>query len=832
MANVFNPDPFKGTDSPSFLGASRGRASADARTFAVDQSAGIKASNLANTVNNAATLGLSIFDVVDKGFQESQRKQFQAAHDDILNEFGVNDATNLEQGAGNTDPKLPGQITDSQKELANLARAQRAGAMNSSTYWARTQSVVRQLRAKYPAYRDQIDNMVSSITGATPANALRSALMAENTRLQSQAENPEKDRQRLINANLQYLPADYAAREGKDGQYSTLELQDYISKQRRGILDIEVKAKQAGLESSNLGLIDKRRNVNQNQAEDVFNQDSAMTMRSNMVSIFGSGSKYNTLINQARELSASGKPVPAEQAVQIQSLLAQGRQQYVAVMAAKHADYISKGMDPKVADANRERYLKQYDDIAGYATSGKYELLNHNILRLEAESGESAINISNLSPTLRDLSGLKRVVGPEVEKYLFTSLDGQTLVGNIMTELTLGQGKAIRNANQEAKGRGAVTPETRKGVVDFNIKALTSPTTSLEGMQNAANALYGEENKGWLSDISPGNQYRTFQMMTTPAMTDRMYKLRESDPEVWAKYRGWTLDAFSGLMRTAINTTRETVVHRKNINIGFDEKNGQFTYAPKQATPARGITSNPLNFIAGGAILGAGEAIENVLLDPLALHAVSELNKALVTLKPVFDKEPGGQGIGSFLSDVVKANGIDVEADFQGSTADNLWSSLVNPVGGTLKGRSNLGGENKEKEKFMTIQTFFSMQLENRSKAIDDETQIAIQRFQTNPQNLSDHEVSKLAELYADVNTTASKGIEQERKELSAIMRNAKSDAEFEAALNELIDLTNDVPISDEQSRGRMIERGTELIRVALTGRKLDEVVPLRASLN
>ena len=157
--NTFNPDPFRGNvDAPSFLGASRGRSAVAAKKTQADTSGAAVQSDVdfdqGQTAQKSAALGLSLFKVVDEGIQRKQQTNLQAKIDIIDNEFGVSDRTDLDVEAGTA---TPAQIGTAGKELERLAKAQASGQLRDSHYWARVNSVVRQMRAKFPAYRDQID---------------------------------------------------------------------------------------------------------------------------------------------------------------------------------------------------------------------------------------------------------------------------------------------------------------------------------------------------------------------------------------------------------------------------------------------------------------------------------------------------------------------------------------------------------------------------------------------------------------------------------------------------------------------------------------------------
>lgn len=77
---------------------------------------------------------------------------------------------------------IPPELGPGADKMSRMQQARAQGKLTDSQYWAQLTADVKDLRAQYPGYNDQIDSIVSNITGGTPANKLRDALDMYNLR--------------------------------------------------------------------------------------------------------------------------------------------------------------------------------------------------------------------------------------------------------------------------------------------------------------------------------------------------------------------------------------------------------------------------------------------------------------------------------------------------------------------------------------------------------------------------------------------------------------------------------------------------------------------------
>jgi hypothetical protein len=109
-----------------------------------------KKSSTANLIDGVATIGDAAIKFGDQLFKSVINDETTAAVDQVREEFAVNgdiyggrDVTN--------DPQKPEEIDRQLKYAGEIRQGLMAGTIKDSNYWARLDSISRQLRTRYPA---------------------------------------------------------------------------------------------------------------------------------------------------------------------------------------------------------------------------------------------------------------------------------------------------------------------------------------------------------------------------------------------------------------------------------------------------------------------------------------------------------------------------------------------------------------------------------------------------------------------------------------------------------------------------------------------------------
>lgn len=157
----------------------------------------------ANTSGGRALEGLgedlkSDVGLADKIIHEKADQALTSSIDKIRDSFGVAAAADQSSGiaeavgqAGGEGTSLtapaaapmPLPVSRLGNQVNGLYESYQQGGMSNSAFFAKMESAVRQVKQQFPGYENDIDTIVSTKLGTTPANALRSALLDDVTKL-------------------------------------------------------------------------------------------------------------------------------------------------------------------------------------------------------------------------------------------------------------------------------------------------------------------------------------------------------------------------------------------------------------------------------------------------------------------------------------------------------------------------------------------------------------------------------------------------------------------------------------------------------------------------
>lgn len=179
---VFNPDVggVPNANMPDSTGASRG-AGPDKSFEALFSGLGEGLTSAVQTADN----------FMKNSIEDDARYGFEA----------LNDESNLSVST------VPQDILNSQEGLTKLAQAHVQGKVTQEYYYSRLASQLKGLRAKYPGYEKEVDDIVQKVTGTRPANAFRDALMANIERANAAVSSSQDKFQSFVtnSSNIGYI---------------------------------------------------------------------------------------------------------------------------------------------------------------------------------------------------------------------------------------------------------------------------------------------------------------------------------------------------------------------------------------------------------------------------------------------------------------------------------------------------------------------------------------------------------------------------------------------------------------------------------------------------
>lgn len=583
----FNVNVKNVENSSGFLGASRGASAPVQRKFVesagsvVDLSGAIKSKGAADNVllDAAGSLYTTALNATDSIIKSNIEEIATIETDQIFNEFGADDTTLIKGTTPEKEP-APSEIDSAAKNLERLSTAQRRGVVDENTYWARMETVSRQLRARYPGHRDYIDQKISSIAGGKPANQIVQNLMAQAAKGSNSALEQEKNRREFIEKLTiegMYTP------ELEQMEYSQLLAYSGPLFSRRQALT------QQRTELDVLGTVDKVQGERATKLAQTSVQIGLAQTVKNVASPLGKD--FETLNRQIIEASKSDKPLDADTQEKLRADF--GRLKMTA-MASLQSDLIDN-YQTTLTKQQREEVLAPAKEFFDMLEQGlvdpKSGLFMRTINRLEAYEKQDLNKLMDV-PGMRMAQAVTKVIGPQNSALVLqnnatlrTAID-KVLVSDIFDQSFDGKGPAIADRIRYAASANELDPKVPKTLMNNFIQVLNNPTSTPEAVTKAAQAMYRMDNTFLSNDIVPVNeQPAVFTRLVNSSTYD---KLKEVGGQPVEDYRNWAKGNF-------LNVFRRYADDLKGVDAGlvtFDAKAGEFKVAAEvAATGGRGGAS-------------------------------------------------------------------------------------------------------------------------------------------------------------------------------------------------------------------------------------------------
>lgn len=539
--------------APSYVGASQGiRSSGDTSVATLFEGLAEAIKSGVNLVDqhNKDQIEQDVFDMVDAA---------QA-------EFGIPEATDLQMDANRKSwATMPQGVQQSMDQLDTLQSAFASGALKESHYWARLNSMVRQLRGKYPGYRAEIDQVVSSITGARPANALRSALMREWAEAAQGTGLSDEDK--FVNANLAYIPQDYWDKKGTPSAWGLDQLRADVSYKKR--VEQEVTAR-----SSEMTLLDKEDKLGSQDVLRSFNADAIQLVQVNMSDVSNAvGKSYaeaSEAIQQFADRHSRGVDIDATEIEQLTGVinnLVREQEAQLNQMYASNSIY-TKYLNREQVEAGISSAMRPMRLLQQAMADKDFGLMRSVAASIEAQKMEVYKQQVGDVPQLQRLEVLGNMVSGEVMQIILAQdlevtggvlvkvLADATRAGLLLGETTMAD--SLEEANSKGQGAGlAKSVANWRAELDTALSGDLSPELFL----NKARGMFGQDNdRIFLGEMfkNPKSKVDFFSAVASPEFSNKMLQLRDKGhTEAWNLYRGWVGRNFFSLFRQDIEALQD-----------------------------------------------------------------------------------------------------------------------------------------------------------------------------------------------------------------------------------------------------------------------------------
>jgi len=658
------------TQAPQFLGYSRG--GQDTNAF------GKLFSGLGEAIGMAA-------ETADMGIQENIKEDVYAAYDQTNQEFGVTDRQLFEQDAGK--PQVPADIQQAGENLRRMNMAVQQGNLSDTHYWARMEAQVRQLRAKYPGYREQIDSMVAGVTGQTPANALRRQMMSDAEASRSSAQQEESQFRTYLQSNEEYGPPDmwegYAS-----GKYDKMKLRQHISNNKQRKQTIETGRLEAAAAKD-------ARELQQTDVLDLANRDIASMVDTlfynTSTAVAGGQAGLMELVNRSQDPSSpGGKAVTPEEELAINQTFANIAVNFESQLNAQMYKPFAEGGTDSYAtilssdqiNQIKSKAMMQIETMRNALTNKDFGLLTQKQRELESRKLQATMDVisSRSGDTLLRVSAMEKITGPELAQWMVMNNPSASAAYkhavDAMFSDSIVSGTSLIDQIESAKTGGATDHTLYRDLFKQFTDGIITDKNSMEGATRLAQATFNDPSLKLLTGLkTPQDRMAVFNMMTSNAMTAKMQELGKNNPQIWEQYQGWSLRAFTYLFKSTADTVQDSVVSNPNVEITFDPKTNQFK---QEFTRGGGDLAQTVL----GRPFGAFDEAMNALQTQESSNAIAQINDALRRITPILQAQ--GLDTGEELAAAFEGMGIDLQAQKQ----PDFWRGLGQAVMDAVTGQS------------------------------------------------------------------------------------------------------------------------------------------------
>ena len=490
-------------------------------------------------------IGTEVVEGVDKFFKERIRGEATAEVDKEREKW----TAMLTSGVQGDKP--PPEIAQAANNLRNMQLARDNGVLRPEYYHMNLDQIARQLRSRYPGYREHIDNVIQDLTGITPANKVISDLFSANKK----SGDPEQAlnnhyRKEATDIGLGGWMAQYVQDNG--GYPPNLVFEQKIS-------EIKGAAYRNNNAKTALALAEAQNSATEKEAERV-HMDSFQfkfaNEQKNGGGLFTDINKFRKNVDEAvGNLAVDGATLSASQTQQLQQGIISIRNKAYALLNQEWAE-----AGPSLTEQAKDRMKKtldmQLDNMfAGMGGGGKVHigLLDYVGTQLDMMSKGDHLNALNSSESLRKVSAARKIIGDQSLSVAFMQTGpGRELMTN-STRDAVALSLSKRVTREETLSSGIVTNKDKQGaasaLINGSIAAMMDDTAKPEGLRNVMDMIYHSGNNFLtLKDeqgrplIDPKDHHRVFSEMTSPRIVARIQNgIKEGivSQDQWSKYRNW-----------------------------------------------------------------------------------------------------------------------------------------------------------------------------------------------------------------------------------------------------------------------------------------------------
>lgn len=487
-------------------------------------------------------------------------------------------------------PYIPHALNSAMQPMNKLVEANNQGKLDSAYYAARLQGIVRDVKSQFPGYESVVDEKIKDLTGIIPANFLANEVF-KNSELQKSQVQKERDqirtelRSHIDKGNI----SPETLRQFDAGQINQYQALNKIYEVTKTEADNQKERNSLALaEAQNKDIVTAAtQHANDYAGRMVSNRVTAM-----LDTAGGVGQLFDKIQKSQQPGGVKMSPqemVEASNAIQNQKTLAQTqlRAYYTAPMKELGGRSIQSYIGAEKVKGIIEDSTKIFDTFSS---------------NIGFEKQGIAASAGNFIQVTRDqnLAGILPKSNFLQNADIYTRMGGQAGFGAYME-----RGGGIKDLDQHVKafsdfvhfGTAANDIKNANEMADkykefqqkFPDKAgkipmqyllgdavgeAIDPKTTPEIARNQLKVLFNDGSKGFVSKFENQDRMELWNMLTTPAVSNKIQELSKSDPTLMKDYQNWAREEFLVAFKGQMDFLQDHFSYNTGIQTSFDPTRG------------------------------------------------------------------------------------------------------------------------------------------------------------------------------------------------------------------------------------------------------------------
>jgi hypothetical protein len=481
----------------------------------------------------------------------------------------LHSADSILQGQQTPDPlgrDAPRDVKGLPNTLNTLDSARANGKLSQTDYDARLNALAKEVRGKYPGYREYVDETFKRVTGRDSANQyIKSVIGDIDSYVSARKGEGEKLANKIMSSGFKYKEGNFWYQKVSENPdkygpaalawLNSMESKDHSLEMATKVIDFEKAADSLNREKesdiTNKGITESGAHFYTAKL-DTIAQHLDIDPKTN--------DRMQDIMNRMRR-GESIRDVKPEEAVQLRTYL---QQQWAGISSERAADLSHAFPNMKTEDIQKNieaEFKTQYEPYMNALGKGDFDtanLLKNTIKARNLQAGSAAYTDPKWGKALSWVSGLREidpqmanVLGMQVEQQAGMEMSGE-FVKNATAAVAppdKGGGQSFSKIAQDMHAKNIKDGRIWKSQVELygSIATKGPQAISNEAADRLIDSAFGPDNANVLANFAKegtgrgknlGQEY-VYNTFTSEGMIDRIAKRAKENPMLYENYRNW-----------------------------------------------------------------------------------------------------------------------------------------------------------------------------------------------------------------------------------------------------------------------------------------------------